>query len=164
MSDTHIITVNGENKEVPWYIEVRHCDYCNKDFEHNGYERKIKFHFVKSNKTKQCCNNCRDSQLQDNLVLFVNDIPPYCDGGTYTYRIFDTEEELLEWLQQNIVQNDSYNVLSYDGRNGIMTVSVRNNHIYWWVYGYTNGIDLKKYLPQWKDVVKEFKEKGYEEG
>lgn len=150
--DNHIITLNGKQKEVPWYIEVRHCDYCNKDYEHNGYERDRKIHYVKENKMLQCCDDCfKKIDMLDNKITFVNHIPTFVDGGTYTYNVFDTVDELIKFL------SDKHNgVLSCD-KDYIMTVYKTDDEVHWWVLGCAN-VDMSCHLPYWKNVVENFKE------
>ena len=167
MSDTHIVEMNGTKMKVPWYLEPRYCDYCGKDFLHNGYDRDVKFHFVKSDETKQCCEDCLKSinkfNIYKNLKSFVNNIPTFVDGGTYAHQMFETDEEILEWLRQKFVyESKDKRILARDGNDCVMTVYIHNNRISWWVHGYVDNIDLRQYLPQWQDVVESFKEQGYE--
>ena len=168
MSDNkHIVEINGTKIEVDWYLEPRHCDYCGKDFLHNGYNRDCKFHFVKSDETKQCCDDCLKSinkfNIYKNLKSFVNHIPTFVDGGTYVHQMFETDEEVLEWLRQKFVyESKDKRILACDGNDCVMTVYIHNNRISWCVHGYVDNIDLRQYLPQWQDVVESFKEQGYE--
>jgi hypothetical protein len=158
--DNHIITLNGKQKEVPWYIEVRHCDYCNKDFEHNGYERDRKIHYVKEDKMLQCCDDCFKKMLVENVydgkITFVNHIPAFVDGGTYIHDVFDTVDELIKFLSDK--HSDS-GVLSCD-RDYILNVYKADDEIHWWVLGRAN-VDMSCHLPYWENVVENFKKKGF---
>ena len=152
MERTHIISINGENKEVPWYIEKRHCDFCNKDFEHNGYERdvKIRVHHKEDN-YRQCCGSCFKTQ-QNNLrdsIVFVNYLPTFCDGGTYKYEVFKTIEELIQFLDNKYINSTkAQNILCCE-KDCIIVVCEEN----WYVVGYVNR-NMCDYLPYWKDKVK----------
>ena len=154
MERTHIISINGENKEVPWYIEKRHCDFCNKDFEHNSYERdvKIRVHHKKDN-YRQCCSSCFKTQqnnLRDSIgVVFVNYLPTFCDGGTYKYEVFKTIEELIQFLDNKYINSTkAQNILCCE-KDCIIVVCEEN----WYVVGYVNR-NMCDYLPYWKDKVK----------
>ena len=158
MERTHIISINGENKEVPWYIEKRHCDFCNKDFEHNGYERdvKIRVHHKEDN-YRQCCSSCFKTQqnnLRDSIgVVFVNYLPTFCDGGTYKYEVFKTIEELIQFLDNKYINSTkAQNILCCE-KNCIIVVCEEN----WYVVGYVNR-NMCNYLPYWKDKVKHYVE------
>lgn len=155
MERTHIISINGENKEVPWYIEKRHCDFCNKDFEHNGYERdvKIRVHH-KEDKYMQCCGSCFKTQEYYNLcdykgIIFVNDIPTFCDGGTYKYEVFKTVEELIQFLNKKYINSTKAENILCCEKDCIIIVCEEN----WYVAGWVNR-SMSDYLPYWKDKVK----------
>lgn len=154
MERTHIISINGENKEVPWYIEKRHCDFCNKDFEHNGYERdvKIRVHY-KEDKYRQCCGSCFKTQqnnLRDHIgFVFVNDIPTFCDGGTLKYEVFKTAEELIHFLNKKYINSTKAKNILCCNKNSIVIVCEEN----WYVAGYVNK-SMCDYLPLWRDKVK----------
>lgn len=151
---THIISINGENKEVPLYIEKRHCDFCNKDFEHNGYERDVKIHFhnKSENNYMQCCGSCfeKNRSFSDD-IKFVNYIPTFCDGGTYRHEIFETVDDLICFLNDRYITATSENILCCD-KDCIVIVSNRT----WYVAGYTS-VNMSDYLPYWKDVVETLK-------
>lgn len=154
MERTHIISINGENKEVPWYIEKRHCDFCNKDFEHNGYERdvKIRIHHKEDN-YRQCCGSCFKTQqnnLHDSIgFVFVNYLPTFCDGGTYKYEVFKTVEELIQFLNNKYINSTKAKNILCCEKDCIIVVCEEN----WHVVGYVNR-NMCDYLPYWKDKVK----------
>jgi hypothetical protein len=46
------------------------------------------------------CTDCRKKFCQDKYV-YTNHIPPFCDGGDLVTHIFQTEDELLAYIESN---------------------------------------------------------------
>lgn len=80
-----------------------------------------------------------------------------CDGGDLITRLFNTKEDLLQYILDNTEDGD---IACMDDDDNTI-VDVNANRKFWWVRGYAN-LD-KNDLPNWRDKAIELYGENYME-
>ena len=124
------------------------CEVCGKEYD--SYMRTF---FVQNSNDesskKCCCRECLNKEAAKKPHRYTNHIPSFCDGGDLIIRLFDTKEELIEWLKDNLNYSKDTEELCCSEDGSIITV--KKTEKYWWVHGFST---LEKYdLPYWREVV-----------
>ena len=117
------------------------CELCGKEYE--NYH--LTFYILENGEKTRVCKKCRKSFIDNRKYVFVNYVPGYCDGCDSIARSFNTEEELLEYINANTEDG----TIACMGDNNI--IDVYKNKKFWWVRGYSTLTKGK--LPNWKDMV-----------
>lgn len=107
------------------------CEICNKDYD-NEFRITYIQRSSKEADIKCCCGECLEKEITTKPHWFRNYLPAYYDGGSLTTTLFDTKEELIEWLHNNI-KISSDEVLC-TGSSGYIT-AVNKSGKHWWVAG-----------------------------
>jgi hypothetical protein len=124
------------------------CELCGKEYD--NYHCTFYIQEENGNKIKVCMR-CRKSYCENKKYTFMNHIPNFFDGGVCTTICFNTEEELLKYIEDNTKEN--YIVCMADDGD-IIDVSKQGKG--WWVRGYSTLTPGK--LPNWRGVAKLYHE------
>lgn len=122
------------------------CDICGNNYD--SYMRTFYIQYSMDRRDRKCvCLECLGKESVKKPYKFVNHIPTFCDGGDLIVRLFDTKEELIEWIKNKYYKE--YEEICCDGNGLIITVNKSTKC--WWVVGNSN---LKNYdFPDWKETV-----------
>lgn len=124
------------------------CKICGKEYE--NYHMTF---YIENNDTTTCvCRDCfydKIKNIKDNKFYFHNHIPNFVDGASKVLKIFDTKEELIDFINTSFKKDNNiicreYNM--HDQTLDIITVQTDEKH--WWVHGTTNL--PKEIFPDWK--------------
>ena len=83
------------------------------------------------------------------VIKYRQHIPAFFDGFTPKEKDFNNLAELLDYNKRWLINNDRTLCFACGSDNMLMISSITDE--WWWVLGYVNGIDLKEYLPYFKD-------------
>lgn len=132
------------------------CEICGNKYD--NYMRTFYIQYSKNDNDKKCvCAKCRRKEAIVKPYRYTNDIPMFCDGGDLITHLFNTKEDLLQYILDN---TDDGDIACMDD-DGKTIVDVNANRKFWWVRGYAN-LD-KNDLPNWKDKAIELYGENYME-
>lgn len=108
------------------------CENCG-----NLYDNYMRTFFIEEKGERKCvCLDCRNN-LRKGRIWYTNHIPAFCDGGNLITRIFDSIEDLTDFVLSKTDNDDIATFSDYT------IVDVRKSRRYWWVRGYvSHKIDL----------------------
>lgn len=108
------------------------CENCGEEYD--NYMRTL---FIEEKEKRTCvCLDCRN-KLSKGKIYYTNHIPAFCDGGNLVTRIFDSVDELKQFV---LNQADEKEIVTFDDYT---IVEVRKNEKYWWVRGFvSHNLDL----------------------
>lgn len=122
------------------------CENCG-----NLYDNYMRTFFIEEKGERKCvCLDCRNN-LRKGKIWYTNHIPTFCDGGDLITRIFDSIEDLTDFVLSKTDNDDIATFSDYT------IVYVRKNRNYWWVRGY---VSHKIDLPTFNETIKKL---GYKE-
>lgn len=126
------------------------CDICGEKYD--AYMRTFWVQCSSDNKDQKCCcPKCWSEQAELKPHRYTNHIPTFCDGGDLITRLFDTKEELISWLRENLNIKDNEELCCSNDGN---IITVNKDKKFWWVHGYST---LKKGdLPYWKETAEKY--------
>lgn len=132
------------------------CEICGNKYD--NYMRTMYIQYSKNDNDRKCtCLECWRKEAIVKPYRYTNEIPMSCDGGDLITHLFNTKEDLLQYILDNTddgdiaCMDDDYNTI----------VDVNTNRKFWWVRGYAN-LD-KNDLPNWKDKAIELYGENYME-
>ena len=130
------------------------CEICGNKYD--NYMRTFYIQYSKNDNDKKCvCAECWRKEAIVKPYRYTNEIPMSCDGGDFITRLFNTKEDLLQYVLDDTDDGDI--ACMDDDDNTIVDVNV--NRKFWWVRGYAN-LD-KNDLPNWKDKAIELYGENY---
>lgn len=106
------------------------CPNCGEIYE--GYNGNYKVDGV------IMCSNCIDT-TNSNKSYFITSVPAYCDGATRTIFSFESVEEFISKIKDNIGKDC---ILVKDNKATIMAQNIERS--FWWVLGHVNNFDLEQ--------------------
>ena len=89
-----------------------------------------------------------------NEIYFVEHVPNFVSGVKNYRAIYNTFEEMME---DKVIKNCLSNGLQWCYSDNDLMV-IREDGTWWWVIGHVYNLDLSKYLPAFKDLMKEERE------
>ena len=132
------------------------CEICGNKY--NNYMRTMYIQYSKNDNDRKCtCLECWRKEAIVKPYRYTNEIPMSCDGGDLITRLFNTKEDLLQYVLDNT--NDGDIACMDDDDNTI--VDVNANRKFWWARGYAN-LD-KSALSNWRDKERELYGEKYKE-
>lgn len=115
------------------------CENCG-----NNYGCYMRTFYIQENGIKKCvCNDCREN-LRKGKIWYTNYIPSFCDGGDVVTRIFDSIEQLNEYVNS---KTDKDYIATFDD---FAIVDVNKDHSEWWVRGF---VSEKINLPEFYETI-----------
>lgn len=125
------------------------CDFCGKTYNCSHAKIFIQ-HGDDESSRKCCCLECRDKE-EKKPYWFENHVPDFCDGAKKIVRLFDSKEQLLQWLYKEFEDEDYKIGMNSISKSHAAIISVRKSEKFWWVEGWT---DLESgSFPDWRDIV-----------
>lgn len=132
------------------------CEICGNKYD--NYMRTFYIQYSKNDNDKKCvCTECWRKEAIVKPYRYTNEIPISCDGGNLITRLFDTKEDLLQYILDNTEDGD---IACMDDDDNTI-VDVNANRKFWWVRGYAN-LD-KNDLPNWRNKAIELYGENYME-
>lgn len=137
------ITVDRDFKMEDYFAV---CDICGKKYD--NYMRTFFVQYSNdSTDRKCCCGDCLSKESRKKPHRYTNHIPMYYDGGKLITRLFDSKEEMIDWLIKNVKREDEELCCARDGE----IIAVNKNEKFWWVDGFST-LDIGD-LPNFEDTV-----------
>ena len=132
------------------------CEICGNKY--NNYMRTLYIQYSKNDNDRKCtCLECWRKEAIVKPYRYTNEIPMSCDGGDFITRVFNTKEDLLQYVLDN---TDDGDIACMDDDDNTI-IDVNANRKFWWVRGY--AILDKNDLPNWKDKAIELYGENYME-
>ena len=132
------------------------CEICGNKY--NNYMRTMYIQYSKNDNDRKCtCLECWRKEAIVKPYRYTNEIPMSCDGGDFITRVFNTKEDLLQYVLDN---TDDGDIACMDDDDNTI-IDVNANRKFWWVRGY--AILDKNDLPNWKDKAIELYGENYME-
>ena len=132
------------------------CEICGNKY--NNYMRTLYIQYSKNDNDRKCtCLECWRKEVIVKPYRYTNEIPMSCDGGDLITHLFNTKEDLLQYILDNTDDGDI--ACMDDDDNTIVDVNAHRK--FWWVRGYAN-LD-KNDLPNWKEKAIELYGENYME-
>ena len=126
------------------------CEICGNKY--NNYMRTLYIQYSKNDNDRKCtCLECWRKEAIVKPYRYTNEIPMSCDGGDFITRVFNTKEDLLQYVLDN---TDDGDIACMDDDDNTI-IDVNANRKFWWVRGY--AILDKNDLPNWKTKIIELK-------
>ena len=122
------------------------CEICGNKY--NNYMRTMYIQYSKNDNDRKCtCLECWRKEAIVKPYRYTNEIPMSCDGGDFITRVFNTKEDLLQYVLDN---TDDGDIACMDDDDNTI-IDVNANRKFWWVRGY--AILDKNDLPNWKTKI-----------
>ena len=103
------------------------CENCG-----NLYDNYMRTFFIEDKgEKKRVCLDCRKN-LRKGKIWYTNYIPTFCDGGDLITRIFDSIEDLTDFVLSKTDNDDIVTFSDYT------IVDVSKSKKYWWVRGFVS--------------------------
>ena len=122
------------------------CEICGNKY--NNYMRTMYIQYSKNDNDRKCtCLECWRKEAIVKPYRYTNEIPMSCDGGDFITRVFNTKEDLLQYVLDN---TDDGDIACMDDDDNTI-IDVNANRKFCWVRGY--AILDKNDLPNWKTKI-----------
>lgn len=125
------------------------CNFCGKTYNCSHVKLFIQHGDDESSK-KCCCSECRDKEEKKSYWL-ENFVPAFCDGAKETTRLFDSKEQLIQWLRKEFKNEDCEIGMDSISKQLATIISIRKSEKFWWLEGLTN-LESGSF-PNWRDIV-----------